>query len=494
MSIYTSTKDNQKNYTFSKAIIDGISEDGGLFVLKDITQYKINLAQLQLKSYTDTCMYVLRAFKDDFTDDELRKCVNEAYDKSFKTREVAEINKVSNYYLLELYHGPTAAFKDIALQFLPKSLQVAKIKNNISYDIMVLTATSGDTGKAALEGFKNIDGIKIVCFYPYNLVSKIQEKQMISTNGNNTYVTSVDGNFDDCQKIVKDIFNDYDFNQELLKQNIILSSANSINISRLVPQIVYYFYSYIELVDTNVIKLNDPINFVVPTGNFGNILAGYYSYLLGLPINKLICASNQNNVLTDFINTGIYNRNRHLFKTISPSMDIIVSSNIERLLYELLNHSSSKVKALMDQLSKDGQYSLEKETLNKLQDKFYAGFSDDKETANEIKTTFINDHKLIDPHTACASKVYKDYLKDTNDKTTTIILSTASPYKFAKDVYLAITDEFIEDEFECIDQLYKLSNQEIPSNILNLQKEIIHHNSKIAINEAKEYILKITEE
>lgn len=492
MGIYTSTRSDIET-SISKAIVKGIADDGGLFVPKNINDLKLDYKSLVGKSYKEIAFAVFRLFFDDFSDEEIRYCIDGAYTDSFKTSEVVEISKVANFYELELYHGPTCAFKDVALQFLPFSMQVSKKKNDIDSKVMILTATSGDTGKAALEGFKNIDGIDITVFYPKGKVSDIQEKQMVSTDGKNTHVASINGNFDDCQRIVKDIFADKEVEKELADKGIILSSANSINISRLLPQVVYYVYSYIKLLERNEIEEDELINFTVPTGNFGNILAGLYAKRIGVPINKLICASNSNNVLTEFLKTGVYDRNREFYKTISPSMDILVSSNVERLIYEIAAHKQMGVSKKMEDLKTSGRYELCEHCTASMKEDFYADYTTDEQCLEEIKNTLINDHKLIDTHTACASSVYRRYVEETGDSTKTVVVSTASPYKFSKDVLRALVDEIPANEYECIKKLNEISKEEIPSSIAELQNKEVKHNTNLNIDEALNYVLALAE-
>lgn len=488
MKNYTSTRNCNLHVSFTTAVLDGISKDGGLYAPTFLNNIKIDTKKLIGMSYFDIAKEILQHFVCDFTEKELERCIHDAYDSSFSTKDVIQCTPLKNNTLLELYHGPTSAFKDVALQILPQFMKIAKDKMKIKEKILILTATSGDTGKAALEGFKNIDGFGILTLYPYQLVSQTQEKQMNSTVGNNTFVSSVKGNFDDCQRMVKEIFNDKDYNNELLKKGISLSSANSINIGRLCPQVVYYFYAYAKLVENKEIKLNEQVNFVVPTGNFGNILAGYYAKRLGLPIRRLICASNENNVLTQFIQTGLYNRSRELFKTISPSMDIIISSNVERYLFELTHHDDQKVKEYMNELNINGNYQLNERELKQIQEDFYAQSCTDIETAHTIKKYFNTTTKVLDPHTAIAVKVCEDYQQETKDTTRNIILSTASCYKFSKDVYQAITNECLDNEIEATSCLIKLSNEPCPENIKNLDTLATRHHDKIKQNELKKYI------
>lgn len=477
-----STRDINENVSFKKAVINGLSKNRGLYAPINIKDNQININDLQGLSYHQLAKFLFKTFADDFSDQEVNACIKNAYTNSFRTNEVVELSKYSNVHLLELYHGPTSAFKDVALQLLPQLLSTSL--ENIDEKVMILTATSGDTGKAALEGFKDVYNIDITVFYPYEKVSAIQDLQMRTTGGKNTHVTSVNTDFDGCQKLCKEIFNNQEFNDELLKKNYILSSANSINIGRLTPQIVYYFYSYLKLVDNKEIKMNEKVNYVVPTGNFGNILAGYYAKLMGLPVNKLIVAANENNVLYDFVKTGVYDANRMLTQTISPSMDILVSSNVERLLFELYDHDSTEVCKLMNDLETKHRYQISEKALIKLQSIFTAGFATNEESKLEIKKVFKKEQKVVDPHTACAFKVYDDYVNETSDSTKSIILQTASCYKFAKDVYEALTNEIVVDEFKAMQDIYNICKEEIPTNLINIDKLPINHNDNINTDEA----------
>lgn len=467
--MYSSTR-CKKNITASKAIIEGISDDGGLYIIKEIP--KIEYKTLYGKTYKEIAKVILKSLLPDYTDSELDYCINSAYDKKFDTKEVVNVKKVNNYHYLELYHGPTLAFKDVALTILPYLLETAKKKNNVTEKTTILTATSGDTGSAALSGFTQVNGIDIIVFYPNGGVSKIQEQQMLSFESASAKTFAISGNFDDCQTFVKKVFAE-DFKG--------LSSANSINVGRLVPQVVYYFYAYFKLVEDGTIKLGDQINFCVPTGNFGDILAGYYAKEMGLPIKKLICASNINKVLTDFFNTGVYDRKREFLKTISPSMDILISSNLERLLY-FKSKDENKVKKYMEDLKTTGVFKSEESY-----DEFYGDYASDKEALEAIKKEFTDNKYLIDPHTAVAKCVYDKYVKDTNDKTNTVILSTASPYKFIKSISSALDLDSSLDEFELIDMVSKKSNTDIPNVITEIRKNLRTNHPK-TLDEAHKYL------
>lgn len=476
--MYKSTRSKANFVTSMEAIINGIAADGGLYVPNIIPKLNTSIESLLEFNYVELSHYIIKQFLNDFDDKELLDCIKKAYDEKFDTPEILNLVKKQGVYFLELYHGPTLAFKDMALSLLPHLLKNSLERGNFKKEVVILTATSGDTGKAALEGFGGVEGIKIITFYPEGGVSDTQKMQMLTSEGDNTFVVAVNGNFDDTQNEVKGIFNDKVFNEKLMRNNYILSSANSINIGRLIPQIVYYFYSYIKLLKSKDICLNESINFVVPTGNFGNILAGYYAKKMGLPINKLICASNENNVLYHFLQDGIYDRNRPFFMTNSPSMDILISSNLERLLYEVSGKDESVVKGLMKDLAEKGIYEISNSMKSELAD-FYGGYSLEADTDNTIKEVFSNSHYLIDPHTAVAYSVYKKYLNKTKDSKKTVILSTASPFKFSKSVCTALGINVTGlDDFELMDTLSKVSGIKVPKKLSELKtKKILHNNS-----------------
>lgn len=474
---FLSTRGDNEKINASQAIINGLCNDGGLYVPSEFPNLRNNLKELYNLSYQDLAFKILKEFLVDFNDEELNDCIVKAYDSKFDTELIAPITTINNEFFLELYHGCTCAFKDMALSIMPHLLKKSLEKNNIKQEVLILTATSGDTGKAALEGFKNIDQIKIIVFFPEDGVSSIQKLQMKSQEGNNTFVVSIDGNFDDAQSGVKEIFNNKEFIKELNGKNYILSSANSINIGRLLPQVVYYFYAYFSLVKEGKINLEDKINFVVPTGNFGNILAGYYAKQMGLPVNKLICASNDNNVLYDFFTEGIYDKNRKLILTTSPSMDILISSNLERLLFEICHRDINKVNELINDLNTKGKYNISKEMAENLES-FIGEYTNEDEVKSTIKEVFDNYNYLIDTHTAVAYKAYEKYVTRTQDSTKTVIVSTASPYKFSKDVLKSLDVECDNlDEFEIIDELSKKTNTEVPAPIMKLKNaKVIHEN------------------
>jgi len=472
---YQSTRGDKKRVLSAEAIIKGIADDGGLFVPETIPQASKDLYKVKSTEYKELAFLIMKKFFTDYHQDELKDCINRAYDNKFDTEIIAPLSKKMGAYFLELYHGPTLAFKDMALSLLPHLLKKAAQKLNLSQEIVILTATSGDTGKAALQGFANVEGTKIIVFFPYKGVSKIQERQMLTQEGANTYVIGVRGNFDDTQRGVKEIFEDPVFNKKIKDKNYIFSSANSINIGRLVPQIVYYFYAYLNMLGEGEIKSGEKINIAVPTGNFGDILAAYYAKEMGLPVNKLICASNENKVLADFFETGIYDKRRILVMTISPSMDILVSSNLERLLWTISERDARQVKELMNSLKEKSYYRIDSEMKEKLKD-FYGGFAPQEEYRRCIKEIFEKSKYLIDPHTAVAYAVYKKYIKETGDKTKTIIVATASPFKFTKSVMESIDNRYEKsDDFELIEKMSDLAQIPIPSGIRDIEKRPIRH-------------------
>lgn len=462
---YKSTRNPNITITSAQAIAQGLSHEGGLFVpetLPEIT--KSDILALCDKSYAERVFDIFKLFLTDFTDEEIRQCVENAYSDNFDTENIAEISHLlQGTYILELWHGPTCAFKDMALQILPYLLTVSAKKTIPDKETAILVATSGDTGKAALEGFKNVKGTTISVFYPEDGVSDMQKRQMQTQEGENVFVCAVKGNFDDCQNGVKAIFTDEKIAAELEKAGIVLSSANSINWGRLSPQIVYYISAYAELVKNKEIEYGEKINIVVPTGNFGNILAAYYAKEMGLPVNKLICASNANNILTDFINTGVYDRNRAFYTTVSPSMDILISSNLERLLYHLSDENTELINQWFTALKETGRYEVTPEVKSKIADLFYAGCCSDTETKAAIKDCFESYSYLMDTHTAVAYKVYNDYRKNTGDSTKTLIASTANPYKFGAAVFDALGGNAEGlDEFDIIEKLEEMTHTVIP--------------------------------
>ncbi|MGM0471414.1 MAG: threonine synthase [Bacillota bacterium] len=488
---YISTRDNYEPVSAAEAIKLGMVPTGGLFVPEEIPQFSTTeIYQMVDSSYQEIAQKVLSKYLTDYSTAEIKEAISKAYsDNNFDEAEITPLYKLSDQsHILELWHGPTAAFKDLALQIMPYLLSQAVEKLALKQDILILVATSGDTGKAALEGFKDVERIKIVVFYPDEGVSKIQERQMRTTGGENTEVVAVEGNFDDCQNSVKDIFGDQEFKQVVSEAGYQFSSANSINWGRLVPQIVYYFVAYSQLLDQGEIKRGDKINITVPTGNFGNILAAYYAYRMGLPVNKFICASNDNKVLTDFLQTGTYDKKREFKKTISPSMDILISSNLERFLFEVTNHNANKVNSWYQQLAESGSFSVDQETHKRISELFVGRFATEEETKETIGEVYEANDYLIDTHTAVAVNSYQQYVADSADKTVTVIDSTANPYKFAATVLEAI-DSLEEvnklDEFEILDKLAAKSDTEIHTGLNNLDQEQIQHDYHCQVDEIR---------
>ena len=463
---YISTRNKEKTVSVSEAIIQGLADDGGLYTPQALDQ-KVDLASTLKMSYLELAQYILSLFLNDFSHEQIQQCVQNAYQNSFENNEVAPLRKYSDGWLMELWHGPTSAFKDVALTLLPHLLTAAYQNQNENDLISILTATSGDTGKAAINGFADVKNTAITVLYPEIGVSDIQKRQMQTSLGKNVEVIAVKGNFDDCQRIVKDAMKDPVVLEAC--KHMKLSSANSINIGRLIPQIVYYFDSYAKLVNHGDIQLGDVVNFVVPSGNFGNILAGFLTKQLGLPVKKLVCASNSNNVLTEFIRTGTYNANRSFIPTISPSMDILVSSNLERLLFLLSNHNDTLINQYMSSLKNDGQYTISDDLRKQLQESFAAYDCSEDECKKVIHDTFHKEHILIDPHTAVAVHACHAYKQESNDNTPCIVLSTASAYKFAKDVYTALTEKSCTDEFEAMNALHDYTSIAIPKNLACLK-------------------------
>lgn len=491
---YKSTRNSGVKITSAEAIVQGISEDGGLFVPSEIPSITMDeIVRLGDMSYAERAAYVFAKYLTDFTDAEIRYCTESAYnDKKFATDNIAEMSHLfDGTYILELWHGPTCAFKDMALQILPYLLTTSAKKINIDKKIVILVATSGDTGKAALEGFADVSDTQIMVFYPEDGVSPMQKRQMTTQSGGNVGVCAVEGNFDDCQNGVKAIFTNEEIKSELDKNKMMFSSANSINWGRLAPQIIYYISAYATLVKDEEIKAGDKINIVVPTGNFGNILAAYYAKHMGVPVNKLICASNTNKVLTDFITTGVYDRNRQFFTTISPSMDILISSNLERLLYLMCGENDGQIREWFGSLAKEGKYEVTPEIKAKLAEEFAAGYCDDNETKATIKKIFDKYSYTLDTHSAVAVKVYEDYRQSTGDTTKTVIASTASPYKFSASVLEAIEGKPSSlDEFAMVDRLGELSGYEIPASLAELKTKEMRFKDVITKEQQKDYVLK----
>ena len=491
---YSSTRNHGIKASSAEAIIKGLAPDGGLFVPNDFPQTdRFDLLKLSQMSYNERAYFILSKYLTDFTEPELKGCIDSAYNKEkFETDAIAPLYKLHDgAYILELWHGPTCAFKDMALQILPHFTVTASKKLGTDKETVILVATSGDTGKAALEGFRDVDNTKIIVFYPADGVSRIQKLQMVTQEGANVFVCAVNGNFDDAQNGVKAIFTDGEFAALLDKNNKAFSSANSINWGRLAPQIVYYFSAYADLIKNEEITVGDEINIVVPTGNFGNILAAYYAKRMGLPVAKLICASNENNVLTDFINTGVYDKNREFKTTISPSMDILISSNLERFLYDVSDGDTEKINKFMSELKSCGKYDIGEDLRKKIFDIFYAGCCNDSETLSCIKDTQGKYSYTLDTHTAVAVKVYEEYLMKTGDTKKTVIASTASPYKFGQSVVGAIegSDKVKNaDEFDIIDMLHDISGLRVPAALASLKEKNIRFERVCSPDEMKEPI------
>lgn len=490
--LYQSTRGNNEKVTAAEAIKTGMVPSGGLFVPEKIPSLKVE--EIINLSYAETAEKVFALFLSDFQPEEIKEMTSKVYSSEiFGTNEIAPLKEINEKLsILELWHGPTAAFKDMALQMLPYLMKKSLEKLGYDKELLILAATSGDTGKAALEGFKDIKGIKIICLYPHERVSKIQELQMTTTEGDNTFVVAVKGNFDDCQSKVKNIFSDEEFKKELLTMNTELSSANSINWGRLLPQIVYYYRSYANLVEKKQINLGEKINIVVPTGNFGNILAAWYAGRMGLPLNKLICASNINNVLTDFINTGKYDTHREFVETNSPSMDILVSSNLERFIFEITNRDDKFINGIMMSLKETGSFQLGSRCLEKIQNELYGDYGTEKETIDTIRDFYEENKYLLDTHTAVGVKVYEKYLMNSKDnKTYTIIDATANPYKFNKSVYEALKgkDALIgKEEFEILDELSEYTQMPVHPGLKDLDKKEVKHQKIAEINELEDII------
>ncbi len=474
--IYTSTRNSDEKATASQAILKGLAGDGGLFVPDSLPKLDVDMDTLSKMSYQETAYEVMKLFLTDFTEEELKHCINSAYDSKFDTEEIAPLVDADGAYYLELFHGATIAFKDMALSILPYLMTTAAKKNHVKNEIVILTATSGDTGKAALAGFADVPGTKIIVFYPKNGVSPIQEKQMVTQKGANTHVVGIHGNFDQAQTGVKKMFSDKELAELMDKAGYQFSSANSINIGRLVPQIVYYVYAYAKLYENGAIAKDEKINIVVPTGNFGNILAAFYAKNLGLPIAKLICASNENKVLFDFFSTGTYDRNREFVLTSSPSMDILISSNLERLIYRIAGNDAEKNAEFMRALTEEGRYMITDEMRAQLAD-FYGNYTTEEETAEVIRDLYEKTGYVIDTHTAVATGVYHKYVKETGDNTKTVIASTASPFKFTRSVMDAIDKEKYDSmtDFELVDELSKIANVTVPQAIEDIRSaEVLH--------------------
>ena len=476
--VYHSTRNSEETATASEAILKGLTSDGGLFVPDSIPKLNVALEDLTKMSYQEIAYAVMKEFLTDFTEEELKTCINNAYDSKFDTEEIAVTKKVDGAYYLELFHGATIAFKDMALSILPHLLVTSARKNNVKNEIVILTATSGDTGKAALAGFADVPGTKIIVFYPKSGVSPIQEKQMVTQKGDNTYVIGIKGNFDDAQTGVKKMFSNKELAKVMNDNGFQFSSANSINIGRLVPQVVYYVKAYADLLKQGALKAGEPMNVVVPTGNFGNILASYYAKQMGIPIGKFVCASNKNKVLFDFFETGKYDRNREFYVTTSPSMDILISSNLERMIYRIAGNDAKQCAKFMAALTKDGEYVITDAMKAELSE-FFGAFGSEEETAVKIKEVYDKEGYVMDTHTAVAAVAYDKYKAATgDDKTPTVIASTASPYKFTRSVMDAIDPAYdAEDDFELVDELNKVSKTEIPKAIEEIRTAPVLHDT-----------------
>ncbi len=496
--LYNSTRDNSRVVSAAQAIAQGISEDGGLFVPQSLPKYDGGTFSSFLKlDYNGRAKKILADFLTDFTDEEIADCVDLAYTAAkFGSNNptpiaVKELDGKS-LNIMELWHGPTSAFKDMALQILPHLLTKSLKKKYDGKQAVILVATSGDTGKAALEGFKDVAETKIIVFYPVDGVSDMQKRQMNTQEGENVTVCAIQGNFDDAQTAVKSIFTAEEISEKLKKADMIFSSANSINWGRLLPQIVYYISGYCDLINSGAVKYGDKINIAVPTGNFGNILAAYYASCMGLPVNKFICASNENNVLTDFITTGVYDKNRPFHTTISPSMDILVSSNLERLLYRFSGNDDGQTAAMMNKLKTEGRYEVSKEIKRRISDLFFGGYCDDASTKATIKALYEQSGYLCDTHTAVAVKVYCDYVDSTGDKTPSLIASTASPYKFSKAVLEALTpnNPLPESDFDKADALNAYTGVKIPLPLASLRDKKVRFNNTVKTENMPEFVLK----
>ena len=482
--LYSSTRNGEEKVTASKAILKGLADDGGLFVPESIPKLDVTIEELAKMSYQETAYAVMKLFFTDFTEEELKNCINKAYDSKFDTEEIAPLVEADGAYYLELFHGATIAFKDMALSILPHLLTTAAKKNQVNNEIVILTATSGDTGKAALAGFADVEGTKIVVFYPKDGVSPIQKQQMVTQKGDNTYVVGINGNFDQAQTGVKKMFSDKELAKELDAAGYQFSSANSINIGRFIPQITYYVYAYAKLYANGKIAKDEKINIVVPTGNFGNILSAFYAKNMGLPVAKLICSSNENKVLYDFFETGKYDKNREFILTSSPSMDILISSNLERLIYWAAGNDAKKNVEFMTALTKEGVYEITPQMQEKLKD-FYGNYASEEETAEAIRTLYEKTGYILDTHTAVAASVYGKYKAETKDEqTVTVIASTASPFKFSRSVMDAIDPKYdAMEEFELIDELSKIGNVKIPNAIEEIRNAPVRHKATCEVDE-----------
>lgn len=485
---YTSTRDSRTHVTASQAILQGLSKDGGLFVPESIPRLALPMEAWTKLSYQETAYEVMKLFLTDFTEEELKTCIARAYDDKFDTTEIAPVRTVGGVSYLELFHGATIAFKDMALSILPHLMTCSAKKNRVEREIVILTATSGDTGKAALAGFADVPGTKILVFYPKDGVSPIQKKQMVTQRGANTLVVGIDGNFDQAQTGVKQMFADASLAEAMAAKGFQFSSANSINIGRLVPQVVYYVYAYARMVKAEEIKAGEPLHVVVPTGNFGNILAASYAKQMGVPIGKLICASNENKVLFDFFRTGHYDKNRDFILTSSPSMDILISSNLERLIYQIAGRDAETNRRLMEELNAHGSYQISETMRAGLKD-FYGNYAGEEETAATIRRVYEIDGYVIDPHTAVAACVYEKYKKESGDYTKAVIASTASPYKFTRSVMTAIDAHYdTMSDFALVDELAERSQTPVPKAIEEIREAEVLHKQTCAAADMKKVV------
>ena len=481
--LYVSTRNSEEKAAASQAILKGLAADGGLFAPEQIPPLDISVEKLASMTYQETAYEVMKLFLDDFTEEELKHCIKSAYDGKFDTKEIAPLKKAGDVCFLELFHWAMLALNDMALSILPHLMITAAKKNQVENEIVILTATSGDTGKAALAGFAGVKGTKIIVFYPKDGVSPIQQKQMVTQKGDNTFVVGINGNFDQAQTGVKQMFSDKELGRIMDAAGYQFSSANSINIGRLVPQIVYYVYAYAKMVQMGEIQSGEKINVAVPTGNFGNILAAFYAKNMGLPIGKLLCASNENKVLYDFFSTGTYDRNRAFVLTSSPSMDILISSNLERLIYRIAGNNPGKNQSLMRQLQEDGKYTITEEMWEQLSD-FYGNYASEGETASIIREFYQTSGYIMDTHTAVAASVYKKYREETGDRTKTVIASTASPYKFTRSVMAAIDEKYKDKpDFTLVDDLAALSGTAVPKAIEEIRTAPVLHKTVCEIEE-----------
>lgn len=488
---YKSTRNSNLRVTASEAILKGLAPDGGLFVPEKLPVLDVSMEELKGMTYQETAYTVMKQFLTDFTEEELRNCITRAYDSKFDTKEIAPLVKVDNTYYLELFHGATIAFKDMALSILPHLMTTSAKKNQVQNKIVILTATSGDTGKAALAGFADVEGTRIIVFYPKNGVSRVQELQMVTQKGNNVDVVAIHGNFDHAQSGVKAMFEDSELAKKLEDNGYQFSSANSINIGRLVPQVVYYVYAYAKLLENEEIQPGEKINVVVPTGNFGNILAAYYAKQMGVPIDKLVCASNENKVLFDFFQTGTYDRNREFVLTSSPSMDILISSNLERLIYLISGEDVQKTKQMMEDLKCRGVYEITDDMKARMND-FVSGYATEAECAQNIREVYNKTGYVIDTHTAVASYVCGKYQENSLDSKKSVVASTASPYKFVKSVLTAIDEKYADmDELDLLKVLETVSGVEMPQAIQDILNANVLHTLECEKDNMRETVEKI---